>query len=244
MKKILALIIVIAMVSCDNPGTKKEKTTKATTVETVTNNYAVVWDVLTDDHNYVMKYLPEQVEEFNQLFADGIIENAYLNNYEYVKLNNDAALASVMFFVKAESVIAAQAIVDKMSFVRNKVATYNVYPVGGKWLDRKPAADDDKKYSFATVWFLTADEATVKKSVEKQSDMVIALWEEGIIENAYFAAENAFENRSLSPGMVFFVNTDTEEAAREICDGLVFSKEGVAKYKIFPVGTFWLGSSK
>ena len=56
MKKILALIIVIAMVSCDNPGTKKEKTTKATTVETVTNNYAVVWDVLTDDHNYVMKY--------------------------------------------------------------------------------------------------------------------------------------------------------------------------------------------
>ena len=132
MRKFLALIIVIAMVSCDNPGTKKEKATKVATVETVTNNYAVVWDVLTDDHNYVMKYLPEQVEEFNQFFADGVIENAYLNNYEYVKLNNDAALASVMFFVKAESVIAAQAIVDKMSFVRNKVATYNVYPVGGK----------------------------------------------------------------------------------------------------------------
>ena len=244
MRKILALIIVIAMVSCDNTETKSKKETKTTTVETVTNNYAVVWDVLTDDHNYVMNYLPEQVEEFNQLFADGIIENAYLNNYEYVKLNNDAALASVMFFVKAESVIAAQAIVDKMSFVRNKVATYNVYPIGGKWLDRKPAADVDKKYSFATVWFLTADEATVKQSVEKQSDMVLDLWNKGVVENAYFAAENAFEKRNEIPGMVFFVNADNEEEAREICDGLVFSAEGIATYEMFPVGTFWLGKSQ
>lgn len=243
MRKILALVIVIAMVSCDNPGAKKEKATKATTVETVTKKYAVVWDVLTNDHNYVMKYLTEQAEEFNQLFADGVIENAYLNNYEYVKLNNDAALASVMFFVKAESVIAAQAIIDKMSFVRNKVATYNVYPVGGKWLDRKPAADINKKFSFATVWFLRSDEATVKKFAEKQSEMVVALWKEGVIENAYFATENAFENKTLTPGMVFFVNADNEEEAREICDGLVFSKEGVAKYELFPVGTFWLGSA-
>ncbi len=243
MRKILALLIVIAMVSCDNQGTKKQKETKTTTVEIVSNNYAVVWDVLTDDHNYVMNYLPEQVEEFNQLFADGVIENAYLNNYEYIQLNNDAALASVMFFIKAKSVIAAQAIVDKMSFVRNKVATYNVYPVGGKWLDRKPAADVDKKFSFATVWFLTADEATVKQFTEKQSDQVLNLWKEGKIENAYFAAENAFEKRNEIPGMVFFVNAENEEKAREICDGLVFTKEGVATYKLFPVGTFWLGSS-
>jgi len=239
---------VIAMVSCDNQGSKNQKESKIkankTTKYEALNNYAIVWDVLTDDHNYVMKYLPEQVEEFNQLFADGVIENAYLNNYEYIKLNNDAALASVMFFVKAKSMIAAQAIVDKMSFVRNKVATYNVYPVGGKWLDRKPAADIDKKYSFATVWFLDTDEATVKQFVEKQSETVVALWKEGVIENAYFAAENAFENKTSTPGMVFFVNAGNEEEARAICDGLVFSKEGVAKYKMFPVGTFWLGSSK
>ena len=248
MRKILALIIVIAMVSCVNQGSKNQKETKTKAVETtenkVLNNYAVVWDVLTDDHNYVMNYLPEQVEEFNKLFANGVIENAYLNNYEYIQLNNDAALASVMFFVKAESVIAAQAIIDKMSFVRNKVATYNVYPVGGKWLDRKRAADVDKKFSFATVWFLTADEASVEKFTEKQSDMVLDLWNKGVIENAYFAAENAFENKTSTPGMVFFVNADTEEAAREICDGLVFTKEGIATYEMFPVGTFWLGKSQ
>ena len=242
MKKILALIIVIAMVSCDNPGTKSKKETTTTTVETEYNNYAVVWDILTDDHNYVMNYLPGQVDEFNKLFADGVIENAYINNYEYIQLNNDAALASVMFFVKAKSVIDAQSIIDKMSFVSNKVATYNVYPVGGKWLDRKPAADVDKKFSFATVWFLTADEASVKKFTEEQSDMVLDLWNKGVIENAYFAAENAFENKTLTPGMVFFVNADNEEEAREICDGLVFTKEGIASYKLFPVGTFWLGS--
>ncbi len=248
MRKILALIIVIAMVSCDNQGSKnqKESKTKAnkTTKYEALNNYAVVWDILTDDHNYVLTYLPEQAKEFNQLFADGVLENAYLNNYEYVQINESAALASVMFFVKAESVIAAQAIIDKMSFVRNKVATYNVYPVGGKWLDRKSAADVDKKFSFATVWFLSADEATVSKFAEKQSDMVLALWKEGVIENAYFSTENAFENKTLTPGMVFFVNADTEEEARAICDELVFSKEGVATYELFPVGTFWLRKSQ
>ena len=248
MRKILALVIVIAMVSCDNTGTKSSKETKKKADKTTTyealNNYAVIWDILTDDHKYVMNYLPEQADEFNALFGDGTLENAYLNNYEYVELNNDGALASVMFFVKAKSVIDAQFIVDKMSFVRNKVATYNIYPVGGKWLDRKPAADVDKKFSFATVWFLTADEASVKEFTEKQSDMVLDLWNQGVIENAYFAAENAFENKTLTPGMVFFVNADNEQKAREICDGLVFSKEGIATYEMFPVGTFWLGSSK
>ena len=232
------------MVSCDNQETKSKKETKAITVETVYNNYAVIWDILTDDHEYVMNYLSEQAEEFNKLFGDGTLENAYLNNYEFVELNNDAALASVMFFVKAKSVIAAQAIIDQMSFVRNKVATYNIYPVGEKWLDRQPAAGENQEYSFATVWFNTADEATTKKFVQAQNDQVLALWKEGKIENAYFAAENAFEKQNEIPGMVFFMNADTEEAAREICDGLVFSKEGVATYELFPVGTFWLGSTK
>ena len=244
MRKILTLLIVIVMVSCDNQETKSKKETKAITVETVYNNYAVIWDILTDDHEYVMNYLSEQAEEFNKLFGDGTLENAYLNNYEFVELNNDAALASVMFFVKAKSVIAAQAIIDQMSFVRNKVATYNIYPVGEKWLDRQPAAGENQEYSFATVWFNTADEATTKKFVQAQNDQVLALWKEGKIENAYFAAENAFEKQNEIPGMVFFMNADTEEAAREICDGLVFSKEGVATYELFPVGTFWLGSTK
>lgn len=134
MRKIVALIIVIALVSCDNQETKSQKETKATEDVVVLNNYAVVWDILTDDHDYVMNYLPEQGDELDDLFSNGTLENAYLNNYEFVELNNDAALASVMFFVKAESVIDAQSIIDKMSFVRNKVATYNIYPVGTFWL--------------------------------------------------------------------------------------------------------------
>jgi len=246
MRTLLSVLVIamISTVSCNNQTNAKQKETKAKEEVIVLNNYAVVWDILTDDHEYVMNYLPEQADEFNKLFSDGILENAYLNNYEFVKLNNDAALASVMFFVKAESVIDAQSIIDKMSFVRNKVATYHIYPVGDKWLDRQPAAGENQKYSFATVWFNTADEATTKQFVQAQNDRVLALWKEGKIENAYFAAENAFEKQNEIPGMVFFVNADNEEAAREICDGLVFSKEGIAKYKMFPVGTFWLGSSK
>lgn len=236
----MMMVALIALSSCDNSATKKKETSKA---EVTVNNYAVVWDILTDDHDYVMNYLPEQSEEFNKLFAEGKVENAYINTYDLVKLNNDAALASVMFFIKAESVIAAQAMVDKMSFVRNKVATYNVYPVGANWLDRKPAADIEKKFSFATVWFLQADEAKVKQFVQAQNDRVLELWKEGTIENAYFATENAFENVSLNPGMVFFVNAMNEEEAREICDGLPFTKEGITAYAMFPVGTFWLGKN-
>lgn len=243
MRTLLSLVILftIAHVSCDNQSDSNQKS--AETKETASiYNYAVVWDILTDDYNYVLNYLPEQAEEFDQLFAEGIVENAYLNNYEFVELNNDAALASVMFFVKAKSVIDAQSIIDKMSFVRNKVATYNVYPVGEKWLDRRAEAGADQKFSFATVWFNTSDEATIKKFVEEQNDQVIALWKEGVIENAYFAAENAFEKKNEIPGMVFFVNADNEEEAINICNSLVFSKEGISNYDIFPVGTFWLGT--
>lgn len=237
---LITILLTIALVSCDNQ--KKAQNTKETVV--TLNNYAVVWDILTDDHNYVVKYLPQQAEEFEKLFSQGIIANAYLNTYELVQLNENAALASVMFFIKAESVIAAQAIIDKMAFVENKVATYNVYPVGAKWLDRKPTADVDKKFSFATIWFLEAGETKIKQYVQEQNDTVLQLWKEGTIENAYFATENAFEKKSLNPAMVFFVNAMTEEEAHKICDALPFTKEGITSYKIFPVGTFWLGRSQ
>lgn len=239
-------IIMIVLVSCDNQAkTNKEQAQNMANekVEPV-NNYVVVWKILTEDYDYVMNYLPEQAEEFDVLFNNGTLENAYLNNYEYVKMNNDAALATVIFFVKAESVIDAQAIIDQMSFVRNNVATYNIYPVGGKWLGRNVSAIENPTFSFASIWFNTADETTIKTHVKTQSDQVVELWNEGKIENAYFATENAFEKKNEIPGMIFFVNAETEEEAREICDGLVFTQEGISDYQLYPVGTFWMSSSK
>lgn len=246
MRTILTVIIfsMIAFIGCDNQSSSSQETDGSTSKNIGLNNFVVVWQILTDDHEYVMKYLPKQAKEFDDLFEKGTIENAYLNNFEYVELNNDAALATVVFIIKAKSLVAAQGLIDQMSFVRNKVATYNLYPVGASWLGRKAIANENLTFSFATIWFNVSDEETTKTFTERQTVEVLDLWREGVIENAYFAADNAFEQKDAIPGMMFFVNADTEEEAREICDSFIFSKEGIATYTMHPVGTFWQGTAK
>lgn len=76
-----------------------------------------------------------------------------------------------------------------------------------------------------------------------QSDAILKLWNEGIIENVYFDVEGTQETNTVTD-FVFFVNADSEKEAIEICDHLPFVQEKIAAYKLHAVGIFWLGEYK
>jgi len=151
-------------------------------------------------------------------------------------------MATIMFFIKAESEKEARTMLDDMKFIKTHVAKYRIYPVGDKWLGRPEKADENKTFSFAVVWSHSDDKELIEKFAKAQFEQTVQLWNDGIIENAYFATENAYENVSTIPGMAYFVNAGNEVTARKILDDMVFIKEGIATCRLFPVGTFWLGS--
>lgn len=236
---LLVLIFsMLAFMSCENQSTKQK--TETTVSDNIgKKNFVVVWQILTNDHEYVLQYLPKQAEEFNRLFEEGTIENAYLNNVENVQLNNEAALTTIVFIIKAKSVVAAEGIVDQMIFVRNKVASYRIHPVGGLWFGRKSITDS--LTSFATIWQNNTNRDTVDKYADRQATELLDLWKKGVVENAYYAVEDAKEQDGAIPGFMFFVNAATEEDARAICDGFLYAKKGFATYTMHPVGAFWQG---
>jgi hypothetical protein len=245
MRPVLLLMIfsIFITISCDSPATRQKKETIAEN-NLDTKNFVVVWQILTDDHEFVLQYLPKQAEEFNELFAKGTIENAYLNNVENVQLNNEAALTTVVFILKAKSLEAAEGIVDQMIFVRNKVASYRIHPVGGLWFGRKNIEGDSLTSSFATIWQNNTNRDTVNRYEDRQATELLDIWHKGIVENAYYAVEDAQERDGAIPGMMFFVNAPSEAEARAICDGFLYSKKGIATYTIHPVGNFWQGNAQ
>lgn len=245
MRSILLGIIVLltAVMSCEYQSSE-QKQEVTVSENTNTKNFIVVWQILTDDHEYVLKYLPKQANEFNKLFAEGTIENAYLNNVENIEHNSEAALTTIVFIIKANSVVAARGMIDQMIFVRNKVASYRVHPVGGTWLGRKAIANDSLNSSFATIWFNNSNRDTVAKYSDRQVTELLDIWNKGIIENAYYAVENDQEQEGAIPGFMFFVNAPSEQEARAICDDFLYAKKGIATYTMHPVGKYWQGTAK
>lgn len=245
---ILLLSLLTLLFACTNRSTdsKTEQAAKQneTSEITATKNFAVVWDWATEGHAFIMENLKEQSEDFQKLFDQGIIENVYLNNYEIAQVNEKAKMATIMFFIKAKNEKEARVMLDEMKFIKTHVAKYRLYPVGDKWLGRQESADENKTFSFASVWSHSGDKELIEKYVKTQFEQTLGLWNEGVIENAYFATENAYEKMNTIPGMVYFVNADNEEEARKILEDMIFAKERIATYQLFPVGTFWLGSSK
>lgn len=244
---LLSMLIAILLLGCTSQTEDKKNEQTAPNVENVATddgiqNFAVVWDWESDDPDYILNNLEGQIEDFNKLWERGQIENVYLNNFEIAKVNDDATMMTIMFFVKAENKKAAKAILDNMKFVKNKVATYRIYPVGSNWLGRNPEAAVDPKFSFAAVWNLKAPKEEIDKYVKNQFEQTVGLWNTGVIENAYFAMENSYSQQNDIPGMVYFVNADTEAEAKEILNHTIFYQKGIADYQLFPVGTFWRGS--
>ena len=247
MKNLFLLILVALLMACTNQGNEQKTdqpvvVEKNTNAQTIIKNYAVVWAWTTENHEFILENLKWQIEDFQKLFDKGIIENVYLNNYEFTQLNDKAKMTTIMFFIKAKNEKDVRTMLDEMKFVKTQIAKYQIYPVGSKMLGRSESANLSKTFSFAVIWANTGDKELTDNNVQEQFEQTVQLWNNGLIENAYFATESAYKRANETPGMAYFVNAATEDEARAILDDLIFVKKGIATYRIFPVGTFWLGS--
>jgi len=250
MKKSLLIILLVAfMFGCNNQS--QENTSSANDNETQNSevdnskigrkNFAVVWNWKFSDKQMLDDYLLTISSEMEKLWKDDIIENVYFQS--------DAEMASGYFpniscFVKAQSLDEAKATLNNLTLVKNGLANYKIYPVGMKWLGRETKVIKSKGLgkSFVAVWseLETISAANDGDIIVAQADSIMSLWRKGIIENVYFDVEGTQSANDVTD-FVFFVNTDTEKEAKEICDNLPFSIKGKASYKIKEVGVFWLG---
>lgn len=98
------------------------------------NSYAVVWTVITNDTALYNDLMADQSAELLKLWKEGMIENVYLDNKDTSNVVSIGGKAKVIFFIKAETVTAAENILNTMPFVKARVAMYSLFPVGILWL--------------------------------------------------------------------------------------------------------------
>ena len=136
----------------------------------------------------------------------------------------------------------ARSILDDLIVVEKGIATYEIHPVGSLWLKRKTDIINKKGLtkSFVTVWTTDTKEPPSDDLVLKQNNRLMELWNEGSVENVYFDIAGTQEQNAKTD-FVFFLNTNSLEEAKNICNSLPFSKEGIASYDIYPAGVFWMG---
>ena len=243
---IIYLTLSLLVFGCND--TKKEAKTETKTVESTSSqtseignkNFAVVWNWSTSDEQLVSDNSPTISNELTALWKKGTVENAYYNSDS--KIDKLSYFPNISFSLKAESYKSAEVILNKLTVVKKGIATYKLYPIGTLWLDRKSNTINENGLtkSFVTVWTTTGkptDELT-----QTQNDKVIALWNSGKIENAYFDIEGTHKANSKTD-FVFYANANTEKEAKAMCESLPFFKEDIATYKIREVGVFWMGKN-
>lgn len=250
-KTILLFVISFLILSCGENSKKEESTNiseKETSMDSVLSkigrtNYAVIWKWTTTDIQLVKDNSETMSKELFRLWEDDVVENTYYDaESEIDKLEY---FPNIAFFLKAHDIQSAKSILDELTVVQKGIATYQLNPVGSLWLDRKTDLINKKGVtnSYVTVW--TSNKPTQPGSIpddllKSQNDKMIALWKEGTVENVYFDIEGTFEKNEKTD-FVFFVNTNTRDEADEVCVELPFFKKGLASYKIYPVGVFWMG---
>ncbi len=243
---LLLLLICFIAVSCQNTATQDDNET--TTIESDAQYgdryFAVVWTWTTGNSKLVSENLTKINDEIKDLASKGTIDVAYYNtDSKYDKFED---FPNISFVIKSNSENSTARILDKMTMVTEDIATYTLFPVGQPYLGRKTELINEKgiKNSYAAVWSNTEkmEELTNQDElVGEQADAVMDLYENGIIENAYFDAPGV-DTAVEKTDFLFHVNANTEEEARAVCDNLPFAKAGVAVYKIFPVGVLWMGN--
>ena len=126
-----------------------------------------------------------------ELWKNDVIENAYYDAEP--KTDKLANFANISFFIKAKSKAEVTKILDELTVVEKNIASYTIHRVGPKWLGRKTEAVNESgaTKSFVSVW--TARDLikipNADQIVKNQSDAILKLWNEGIIENIYFDME-------------------------------------------------------
>ena len=256
---IIIYVISLFIFSCGNP-TPKEKsiesadvtdqslsTDQSATIEDHSKigriNYAIMWEWTTSDIQLVTDNSPVISKELTKLWEDGVVENAYYNTDS--PTDKLEYFPNIAFFLKSHSMEEAELVLNQLTVVKKGIATYKMYPVGHLWLDRKTEAVMERgtSKSFATVWE-TVDKAKITDEILKaQFDEILREWELGAIENVYFDIEGT-QKANAETDFVFFVNANTNEEAEEICKSLPFYKEGIATYKMYEAGVFWVGKNE
>ena len=254
MKKITVFVAVLLLLACNNK-TKENKT--STEIKTKNSsekqdsefgifNYAIVWEWTTTDKQLVNNNTVKISNELTELWKKGAVENVYYNSD--AKVDKLDYFPNISFFLKAKSKVEAEKILNNLTVVKKGIANYTIYPVGVKWLGRKSEKIKIKGItnSYVSVWnTVTKDnqvdsEEIIEKYVKSQSDATLRLWNEGTIENVYFDIEGTQSSNNITD-FVFFVNANSENEAKKICDELPFAKNKLASYKLLSVGIFWLG---
>ena len=211
-------------------------------------NFAVIWKWITTDVEKVKENTTQFAEEMNSLWKNGDIENAYYN--PNAKIDKLEYFPNVSFFIKAKTKEKAKEMLNELVFVKKGLVTPIIYPVGTKWLGRNEEVINKKGItnSFVAVWstLRDVDQAKDLNIIMDQSNELLKLNQNGDIENIYWDLEKAANpsaNKDITD-FVFFVNANSEEEAREICESLPFTKAKIVSYKLHPAGVFWLGEYK
>ena len=98
------------------------------------NTYAVIWTIDTDDVELFNSTIGLHSTKVLELWSTGVVENVYIDtakNHDFLRKGDPAR---VMFFIKAKTDAEAKGILDELPLVKNKVAVYNLLPVGTLWL--------------------------------------------------------------------------------------------------------------
>lgn len=248
MRNLILIMISVMLISCSENApketAKEENIATEKAVEYGKQNYAVVWKWKTKDKELVDANVVEQANQLNELWKEGIIENVYFET----EPNSDSFdnYPGVSFFIKATTEDNAKMILNEMIFVQKGISKYKLHAVGTKWLDRKETANQSGNKTWVSVWSTGVDHNSnaskkeVEENAQAQTDAILELWNEGVIETVYFDIEGT-QNRNDVTDFVMFVNAETESEAHEILNNLPFYKKNIAHYQLFSVGVFWMG---
>ena len=241
MKKILGLFcICLVLISCNNADKQKSEEKDITNEEPQAvgqNNYAIIWS--TPNAELIKEYSEAIATEFTELRINKIIENAYFDKDS--NQENHGSFPNIAFFLKAKSKADAKSVLDDLTIVKQGIASYKIYPVGILWLDRNSRSEENSlnKKSYVTVWERKS-QTPGSELISEQSDKIIELWNEGVIENVYFDTEGT-QYANEATDFVFFVNANSTEEVIQLCDSLPFFRNKIATYQMFEVGVFWFG---
>ena len=247
---LLPLFFFAIITSCKQNEAKKEEKKvnqieqkKSTTKENTKigrKNFVVIWKWSTTDIQLVENNLMKISEEINSIWKDDIITDAYYNaNSTIDKL---AYFPNVSFVVKAKTIKEVEEELNKLALVKEQIASYSIYPVGTKWLGRDSDKINNKgiTFSYAAVWINKNLDAASDDLIKSQSDVILKLWNEGKIENVYFDIEGTQKPNEVTD-FVFFINANTIEEAKKLCNEMPFVKKDISSFKLYSVGVFWLG---
>jgi len=236
----LGLLILGCKIEPKKTNTEDSSETQETsTVETSKigrTNYAAVWKWTTTDEKLVAENTVQIGEELNALWKKDVVENVYYNSN--AKVDKLGFLPNIAFFIKAHTVQEARATLNDLTIVKKGLAAYTLHPVGNLWLERKELKDKELTLSFVSVWTTTGKPSA--ELTKAQNDKILELWNEGKIENVYFDIEGT-QKANDKTDFVFYVNTNSEEEARALCNSLPMYKENMATYELHSVGVFFMG---